>query len=405
MKVLVLGAGGQGAPCLSILARDPEIEEAVLADFDTDAAQAVIDKIGSPKTRLIKVDASKQEEVIKALEGMDAVIDMLPVWLGPSNIEAAVKAGVPYVSTSFDQPYLDQIPNGEELTYDKEAKEAGVPVLMGCGLSPGFVNVIARYYADMLDTVKSIKFRCAKGRNDGGKYDYITAPWNPGWSPKQALLDFSNPAYVFRNSKWESLPPFTEIEEYDFPDLGPTLVSHHTHEEVCSIPYVIGKGIEYCDFKYYVARQAATFYAQGFASKEPIEIEGGGKIAPIDFLMKFVPNPGSAFVSETPDNFEDTDEHFFLPCDIILEGTKDGKNVCYRVMTPRLTAPGQKVWDLYGTTQIGVAYPAVIGAKMLAEGKGKAGIMFPEEFDAVEWLDRFKKGLPHYEWKVEVTEN
>jgi len=33
MKVLVLGAGGQGGPCASILARDKEITEIVLADM------------------------------------------------------------------------------------------------------------------------------------------------------------------------------------------------------------------------------------------------------------------------------------------------------------------------------------------------------------------------------------
>lgn len=404
MKVLVLGAGGQGAPSVAILNRDPDVTEIVLGDMNLEVAEAVVKKIGSTKTKIMKVDASKQEDVIAAAKGMDVMIDMLPVWLGPSNIEAAIKAGVPYVSTSFDVPYLDQLPAGEELTYDKEAKEAGVPVLMGCGLSPGFGNVITRYYCDMLDTVKSVKFYMAKGRNDNPEFWDVTAPWNPGWSPKQALLDFSNPAYVFRDGKWESLPPFTEIENYDFPDLGPVLVSHHTHEEVSSIPYVIGKGIEYCSFKYYVARQAATFYAMGMASKEPIEIEGGGQIAPIDFIMKFVPNPSTAFVGEQTGNYEDTDKHFFLPFDIVIEGTKDGKNVKYKVMCPRLTAPGQAVYDLFGTTQIGVAYPAVIGAKMLADGKGKAGIMFPEEFDAVEWLDRFKAGLPCYQWECEESE-
>jgi saccharopine dehydrogenase-like NADP-dependent oxidoreductase len=401
MKVLVLGAGGQGGPCASILARDKEITEIVLADMDLAVAERVKAKVGGDKMKAIKVNAVNQEEVITAAKGMDVIIDMMPVWLGPSNMKAACKAGIQYVSTSFDEPYLDQIANGEELYLDKELKEAGVTALMGCGYSPGFANVLVRNYTDQLDTVKSIKIRLGKKKVGLPPFADITAPWNPGWSPKQALLDFSNPCYVFRNGKFESLPPFSEIEDYPFDEpVGNMLVSHHTHEEVCSLPVVIKKGIEYCDFKYYVARQAATFYGMGMASKEPVDI-GGCKIAPIDFVMKFVPHPGNAFFDEKYEGLDELDRTLFVPMDLLIEGTKDGKDVHYKIICPKLTAPGKKLYDLFGTSMINVALPAVIGAKMILK-EAKGGIMFAEQLNPTEFLDRFlATGFP-YKWKVEM---
>ena len=34
MKFLVVGAGGQGAPCAAMLSRDPEVSKTVLADIN-----------------------------------------------------------------------------------------------------------------------------------------------------------------------------------------------------------------------------------------------------------------------------------------------------------------------------------------------------------------------------------
>lgn len=401
MKVLLLGAGGQGGPCASILARDSDITEVILADMDLTVAEKVKTKIGSNKIKAVKINAANQEEVIAAAKGKDVIIDLMPVWLGPGNIEAACKAGVNYVSTSFDEPYLDQLAKGEALYLDKELKEAGVTALIGCGYSPGFANVMVRYYTDQLDTVKSIKIRLGKKKIGLPPFAEITMPWNPGWSPKQALLDFSNPCYVFRDGKFEILPPFAEIEDYPFAEpVGNMLVSHHTHEETCSLPVIIQKGIQYCDFKYYVARQAATFYCMGMASTEPIEINGG-KIAPIDFVMKFVPHPGNAFFDEQYDSLDELDQTLHVPMELLVEGTRGGKDVKYKILCPKLTAPGKRLYDLFGTSMVNVALPAVIGAKMIFN-RPTGGIMFAEQLDPTEFLDRFlSTGFP-YKWTAET---
>jgi saccharopine dehydrogenase-like NADP-dependent oxidoreductase len=402
MKILLLGAGGQGGPCASIMARDSDVGSVTLADADYELAVRVADKVGSPKIHPLSLDASDQGAVVRAAADVDCIIDLTPVWLGPTVIGAALKAGTNYVSTSFDVPYLDQIALGQELFLDNELRQANVKALLGCGLAPGFLNVVVRHYCDKLDTVNSVKYRLGKRKLNLGEFGDVTDPWNPGWSPKQALIDFSNPCYVFRDGKFESLPPFSEIEDFSFPaPTGNMLVSHHTHEEVVSTPVVIGKGIKYCDFKYYVARPAAAFVAMGLASQEEVEF-GGGKFKPIDFIVNYVPKPGNAFFDEDPATLDAVDKALAIPSVLIIEGKSHGKPVTYTIHCPKLLGHAAELYELFGTSLISIALPSVIGAKMITEGDLHTGINLPEELDSTRFFEHFfGTGIP-YTWEEDV---
>lgn len=56
MKVLIVGAGGQGGSCASILARQDMIDEIRLVDLKEETAKKIADNIGSSK---IKTGSSK----------------------------------------------------------------------------------------------------------------------------------------------------------------------------------------------------------------------------------------------------------------------------------------------------------------------------------------------------------
>ena len=57
MRVLIVGAGGQGAPCASILARDSDVSSITLGDIDLDLANRVKGRVGSDKIAHIIVYA------------------------------------------------------------------------------------------------------------------------------------------------------------------------------------------------------------------------------------------------------------------------------------------------------------------------------------------------------------
>lgn len=71
MKVLIVGAGGQGGSCASILARQDNIEEIRIVDLKEETAKAIADHIGSDKVRTGTVNATDPDDVARAAEGVD----------------------------------------------------------------------------------------------------------------------------------------------------------------------------------------------------------------------------------------------------------------------------------------------------------------------------------------------
>jgi saccharopine dehydrogenase (NAD+, L-lysine-forming) len=399
MKVLIVGAGGQGGPCASILSKDKSIEEIRLVDLDLEMAEKVAAKIGDNRIRAFKVNATSVEEVAKAAENVDVVMDFVMPWMAAFVMEGALKAGAHYVNTAFVDPFWEEIVAGKPLFMAKEFKAAGLTALQGCGMAPGYINILTKHYCNKLDEVKSIKIRLGKKKLGGGPYDDILKPWNPGWSPVQALEDCATDAYCFRDGKYEKLGIYSEIENFSFPEpMGDLLVSHHSHEEPYTIPMNIGKGIEYCDFKYYIDRQPAALVMLGLASTEEIDVKGV-KIKPMDLMASILPKAGNGFLNENPEMFEYLDKNVLVSMIILIEGKKDGKKVEYDIHCPKMTAPAKGIYDLFGTSLVNVALPAVIGAKQIVEGAEK-GVIFAEQLDPERYFELMNATGYPYKYSV-----
>ena len=125
MKFLVVGAGGQGAPCASLLSRDPEISDIVLADIDLELADKVSKKIGSNKITTMRIDAGKLVDLLKAAKGVDAIINLTLPRFNLSIREAALKSGVHYVDTAIDETTWRQLVEKKPLKFDEEFKKLG----------------------------------------------------------------------------------------------------------------------------------------------------------------------------------------------------------------------------------------------------------------------------------------
>ena len=390
MKVLVLGAGTQGGPCSSILCRQDDITSVVLADVDSEVLKKAESRIGSQKLQTVRVDASSVNEIIEAGRGCDLIIDLMPYWLAVNVMKAALEVGAHYVNTAFVEPFWGQLAAGEPLELSSEFKQNNLTALLGCGKAPGLLNIITRHYADKLDTVNSIKYRVGSKNISHGPYDHIFKPWNPGWSPKAALIDYALPISVFADGQYKQLEAFSGLEEWDFPaPIGNMLISHHEHEELHTIPRFIGKGITYCDFKYIVAYQPAVLVTLGLVSQEEIDIDGV-KIKPIDLITRFIPKPGNLFLEETRDSATQMsrDKHFSMVT--FINGEKDGKKVDYSVNCPMFRGQGVELFERYGTAICDVALPAITGGKMIME-EAERGVIFPEQLDPKRYFELFKQ--------------
>ncbi len=149
-KVLIVGAGGQGGSCASILARDKDVSEVVLGDVDLDLANKVKDKIKSGKITTIKIDAGKVESVESAAKGADAIINLTLPQFNANIMKAALNNGVSYVDAALDYPFIAELTENKPLGMDDEFKKAGLTALVGCGATPGVSNVLIKYACDKL---------------------------------------------------------------------------------------------------------------------------------------------------------------------------------------------------------------------------------------------------------------
>lgn len=408
MKVLIVGAGGQGGACASILARQESVEEIRLYDLDPGTAAMVAHQIDNPKVVSGKVNATDPEDVARAAEGVDIVVDMVMPWMVPYVMKGALKAKANYINTAFDTPFWDEFLEGKstaELTLAKEFKEAGLTALFGCGFAPGWTNVLARRFANRLDTVDSIRMRIGKATliPDEKPFDWALRPWNPGWSPKQALTDCAAPTYALEDGKYVKYPPFGGLDMYDFPEpVGKLPITHHSHEEIYSMPSTF-KGVKEVDFKYYMMLQPAIFYASGLCSAEEVEVNGV-KVKPIDVVTSLIPKPSGNIFVESDEALEKADKTAFIELAVEVGGTKDGKKVTWIANCPKMNAPGTALKKLYGTSLVYVALPLAIGTLLLDEMEMEKGIIFADEIDPEKFIDRMMATGYPYQWKETLVE-
>jgi saccharopine dehydrogenase-like NADP-dependent oxidoreductase len=387
MNILIVGAGAQGAPCAAILAKQPGVSHILLGASKARDAAAVRDRIGSPKVTAAQLDAREPATVIAAVRStigeVDVVIDLTPSFCSRQVMRAALTLGAHYVNTAACPEHLAQLIARQPLDLAAEFAAANLTALLSCGVSPGVVNICCRYFCDQLDTVERIEIRA--GFHVPAQKEMIRT-WTPTWSPEQQFFDFCDPPCLFHDGRHEHMPCFYEPETYDFGgNLGPVQLTHHAHDEQYSLPIFIGKGIQYCCYKYPFEPAVATFFATGFTPDRVVEVNGV-KVKPVDVLMELLPRPVQITVLDPQIQAQlvpliaDTKAH------ILIKGTAGGQERIIRIESGAYLDMAAKALELFGSANVAVGYAAATAALLIADGKTKPGIVWPEELDAVRFI-------------------
>jgi len=397
MKVLVVGAGAQGGPCASILSRDKTVSKIILGDIDLGLANKVKDRLRSDKMSAVKLDAGDLADLERAAKGVDVIINLTLTAFDINIMKTALKVGAHYVDTSFGEPslmdirardnILGQIIEKKPLILDHGFKEAGLTALVGCGASPGITNILAKYVCDKLDRVDEIRIRL--GRKSLAPSTEVVTAWEPTWSPFRALWGYAVEPTIFEDGQYKKYPIYSGYEEYYFPEpVGMIPLVYHQHQEPITLPHFIGKGLRYCDFKYTIDTRAGTLIKTGFASSDPVDVKGV-RVAPIDVLMKIVRPPVDSFLGEDENTAK-------LPPKIVgrlgieVKGGKGAEGIEYKLVLPlSLYETVEEKLDMYrrfGASNIYVALPAIVGAKMCVEGHAARGVIAAECLDPAKFL-------------------
>jgi len=385
-KILVLGAGAQGGPCASILARDKDVSAIVLADINIDLANKAKDKIKSEKITTMKVDAGRVEDVERAAKGADAIVNMALPRFNPNVLKAALSNRAHYSDAALSMfgPTWNQLIQNKPLEFDNEFKEAGLTAVFACGATPGVTNVLAKRVCDKLDRVDEIHVKLGGKALEEPKE--LVTEWSTGWCPDEALENYEDEVDIFEDGEYKRYPPFSAPEKYNFPEpVGPVLLTGHTHEEGVTPPRFIGKGLKHCDFKYPFDPIAGALVKLKLTSKNPVDVNGV-KVAPKNLLMKLMKAPANEFLleSETTAKLPPKSVHFMV---IEIKGSRAGKDVAYKLIRSSATPEENlRLYRKFGTIRIGVALPAIVAIKMAMEGDAPRGLIAPECLDPTRFL-------------------
>ena len=387
MRVLVVGTGGVGAAVASVAARRRFFERIVFADVAVERARAVA--AGDARYAAAPLDASDRAAIVELAraERVDAILNAVDPRFNPPIFEAALEAGCTYLDMAMT---LSDAATGEKLGDRQFARagaweEAGLLALVGIGVEPGLSDVFARHAADeFFAEIDEVAVRDGADLVVDG-YDF--APTFSIWTTIEECL---NPPIVWEKERgWYTTEPFSEPETFVFPEgIGPVECVNVEHEEVLLVPRWID--CKRVTFKYGLGDEfigvLRTLHKLGLDSTEPVRVRGMA-VAPRDVVAAALPDPGTL-----------GDRMRGRTCaGTYVTGT--GKEGGRRAVYLYHVADNETCMREYGhqAVVLQTALNPVVALELLAEGVWSgAGVLGPEAFDAVPFLDLLREyGEPH----------
>ncbi|GAB1475453.1 hypothetical protein MASR2M70_02850 [Bacillota bacterium] len=334
-KILVLGVGAQGSAAAQRLDEDPGVSEIICADYDGKAVDSLVKNL--KKAKGVRVDATDKDSIVKAAEGVDLILNALPLDWTKNVLDAALEVKANYqdyaATTALHEDWIESI-KIQYGVYGPKFEAIGKTAIVGTGSAPGLICAATRDAMRYLDTCDSIYNFVWEGV-EAKRFQPF---W---WSPVTALTDMSEDAYAVIDGKLVRTPAFglPVKRQYDYMDKEITFVEH-CHDE--PVHYYFNrekyfKGVKNVYFKY--AGPGIDFslplFRAGLLSRQK-EIINGQEIAPFDVVLAHVP-PAPKYKDEIK---EIIDEGLLSDsgCMVIeAYGNKDGKKV---LVETHVNAPG-----------------------------------------------------------------
>ena len=392
----MVGSGGVGDAAARIAAERGFFERWVVADYDLARAERTVAAVverhpGEGRFVAARVDASDAGAVaaLAREHGATHVFNAVDPKFTMCVFDGARAAGADYLDMAMslsrahpEQPYaVTGVKLGDEqFAVAGEWEAEGRLALVGIGVEPGLSDVFARYAADHLfDEIDEL------GTRDGANLvvhdehgDEIFAPSFSMWTTIEECL---NPPVVWEKERgWFTTEPFSEPEVFDFPEgIGPVECVNVEHEEVLLMPrWVDARRVT---FKYGLGDEfinvLEVLHSLGLDRTDPVPVKGV-QVSPRDVVAAVLPDPATIGPRMTGKTC----------AGLFVTGTgKDGRprrTYLYHVVdnAETMAAYGAQcvVWQ--------TAVNPVVALELLSRGTWKgAGVLGPEAFDAVPFLD------------------
>ena len=401
MRILLVGSGGVGDAFARIVARRDFFARVVVADFDLARAERTVAAVvqrppGETRFVAARIDASDAAsvEALAREHGVTHVMNAVDPRFVMTVFDGARAAGADYLdmAMSLSRPHPERphsrpgVKLGDEQFAVAEQWEAeGRLALVGMGVEPCLSDVFARYAVDHL-----FGHVTELGTRDGSNLTVDGYDFAPSFSIWTTIEECLNPPVVWEKDKgWFTTAPFSEPEVFDFPGgIGPVECVNVEHEEVLLMPrwleadrvtFKYGLGDEFIDV-------LETLHKLGLDSTAPVPVPssaGRVEVSPRDVVAACLPDPAS--LGDTM--------HGATCAGLWVTGTgTDG--------SPREVYLHHVVDNDWSMAEYGAqcvvwqtAVNPAVALELLATGVWSGtGVLGPEAFDAVPFLDLLRDG-------------
>jgi saccharopine dehydrogenase (NAD+, L-lysine-forming) len=386
--VLIIGAGGVGRVVTHKCVMNKEtFTKITLASRRLVSCKGIADELPAGAIEIEQVDADNTAELAALIRRIsaDIVINVALPYQDLTIMDACLETNTPYLDTAnYEHPDEAKFEYKEQWAKHEAFKEKNLMALLGSGFDPGATNVFCAYaqkhYFDEIHTIDILD--C-----NAGDHGY---PFATNFNPEINLREVSAKGRYWENGKWIETDPMEIKMVWDYPEVGPKDSYLLYHEEMESLVKHI-KGLKRIRF-FMTFGQSYLTHMQclqnvGMLGIEEVEHKGM-KIVPMEFLKTLLPDPGSL----GPRTKGKTN------IGIVAEGLKDGKKkkiYIYQISDHEKCYAEVKSQAVSYTTGV----PAVIGAKLMVEGKWKGeGVFNMEQMDPDPFMQELNaQGLP---WKI-----
>jgi len=367
---LVMGAGKMGVVLAKdLIESDPECQ-VTLVDIDFERLGQAAEFIGSDRLLPLQRDIGDKNQRMEVMEGKDVALCALLHEQSLISLDAAVSNGVHYIDLVGEAPL-------KRMEYDSRAKEKGIAVISGLGVSPGITNICVGRAVHLLDEAE-------KGIVGVGGVPVEPKPplnYRIVYAVESLLGLYEREVLILKDGKIERVAPLAGLEKVEFEDPFSEMEWFYT-DGLNSMTYTLQGKIK--DLAEKTIRHMGhvkgveILKACGFFSRNPVDVDGQ-KVAPRRVLEK---------VLDERMKLGDGRDATLLR--ILVSGKKDGKSITH-VFEMVDYFDTEKQYTSMGKT---TSFPASIGAQMIMSGQiTKRGVVFPENMFDADLYDPFMDAL------------
>jgi saccharopine dehydrogenase (NAD+, L-lysine forming) len=387
-KVLIIGAGGVGQVVTHKCAQVPEVfSEIMLASRTKSKCDAIADGLNR-KIKTVQVDADNVGELVSLINSYkpEFVINVALPYQDLTIMEACLQTGVNYLDTANYEP-LDtaKFEYSWQWKLQDRFSTAGLTALLGSGFDPGVTNVFTAYLAKSdFDEIHELDIIDVNGGDHGH-------PFATNFNPEINIREITAPCRHWEHGNFIETEAMSSSKKYTCPEeVGTYNIYRMYHEELESLVKhfpTLKKAQFWMSFSENYLTHLKVLQNVGMTRIDPV-LYNDQEIVPLQFLKAVLPEPAS--LGET------TKGRTCIGC--IVSGVKDGrplKRYIYNI------CDHEDAYREVGSQAISytTGVPAMIGAKMIMEGKWKgSGVFNMEQFDPEPFMqDLNRYGLP---WKI-----